>query len=119
MSLTDAIIVDWSGFEWYSITANSIFTLLFLVIGWYSENQFKVNYRPTHMTCLTAFLALVKSPEWMEMKKAMEGGRASEQSWVIFCMFDKGPLILLSGIAASLCTVSLVFWSLALVNQVD
>ena len=53
------------------------------------------------------------------MKRAMEGGRASDQSWVIFGMFDKGLLILFSGTAMLLCTVSIVFWSLALVNQFD
>ena len=33
VSLTDALIPEWSGFEWYSITMNSIFLISFTIIG--------------------------------------------------------------------------------------
>ena len=62
----------------------------------------------------------MESREWMEMKRAMDlEGRTTEESWLVFCMFDRGPLIFLSWTAALLCIGSIVSWSLALVHQID
>ena len=114
-----ALIVEWSGLEWFCITLNSIFAVLFLVIGWYRKINLWFSCLFHLVYCSLACTALVKSQEWMQTKRAMEGGRPSEESWVIFCLFDKGPLILFSGLALVLCTVSIAFWSLALVHQND
>merc|ERR1712027_307 len=65
VSITDALIPQWSGFEWYSLTFNSIFLILFAII---------------------AITALVKSQEWMEMKRATDAdGQLTEESWLVFC----------------------------------
>ena len=68
----------------------------------------------------TAISALVESNDWLEMKRATDSeGRPTEESWLVFCMFDRGPLILCSVTASLLCLGSLVSWSLALVHQED
>ena len=46
----------------------------------------------------------------------MKDGRTTDKSWLIFCMFEKGPLILFSGTAFLLCTGSVVGWSLVIVD---
>ena len=41
VSITDALIPQWSGFEWYSITYNTIFLILFAIIGEYNHSKIK------------------------------------------------------------------------------
>ena len=69
---------------------------------------------------LAAITVLVESQEWMEMKQATDAdGQLTEESWLVFCIFDREPLILCSVAASLLCLGSLVSWSLALVHQED
>ena len=56
----------------------------------------------------------IPHPDWYEKRRAIKEGRYTNKSWLIFCMFDKGPLILLSGTAFLLCIGSVVGWSLVL-----
>merc|ERR1712172_207852 len=89
--------VDWmSGGMWelivYSLSGNTLYTLVFLI---------------------TACLALVKSPDGYEKMRALkEDGRPSDDSWLIFCIFDKRPLILFSWSVVLLCCGSVVCCSL-------
>ena len=58
---------------------------------------------------------LLASVEWYEkMRARKEDGRLSDDSWLIFCMFDKGPLILFTGTGFALCTAAVVGCSLVL-----
>ena len=67
---------------------------------------------------LPAVTALVKSPEWMVRKRATDAdGKPTEETWIVFYMFDRGPLISCSLTGALLCIGSIVSWSLALVHD--
>ena len=108
----------------YSLSMNALYLLYFLILACLTLVKspgimFILSSAIIDHHCHKMFHASV---EWYEKQRARkknqvfpeDNGRLSDDSVLIFCMFDKGPLILFTGTGFALCTAAVVGCSLVL-----
>ena len=102
---------------WFNLFIGSRVLCVFCFeLALWGEQQSTLNLWPNKYLgpCIDNYneMHLISPDGYEKMRALKEDGRPSDDSWLIFCIFDKGTLILFSGSAVLLCGGSVVCCSL-------